>query len=158
MNNFETLGTSLTNICLKLSQSQNIAKILYYNNPDPLNSPALDLNKNLLLDKYIIQVPIIDARSTEQCYLSIVTPEGEINDNDEFSTIIICVDVVVPFRLWKINNECTRPILLMHEVKKALNLSEVSNLGTLNFRSYEFDIPTDEIGTYRMYFTVDVLG
>lgn len=158
--NFTQIGQSLFNIALKLSRDQNIAKLLYYNNKQPLQSPDIDLKdetKNLL-NKNILIVPSIDLRNKETSYLSITTPEGEINSNDEFSTIYVCIDVVVPFDLWLLNNRSTRPILLMDAIKKALHGSNVSEIGTLRFDTYTLDIPTNEVSVYKMIFTVDVLG
>lgn len=158
--NFLEIGEALSNIALKMAMNQKITKLLYYNDQRPLEHPDVDLQneRNNLLNKNIILVPNIDLQNKKTSYLSIVTAEGSVNENDEFSTIYICIDIVVPFDLWLINHKSTRPILLMDEIKKTLNGSKVSSIGTLNFDTYTFDIPTDEVGIYKMIFEVDILG
>lgn len=158
--NFAEIGEALSNVALKLAMNQNITKLLYYNDESPLTYSDLDLQdeKNNLLNKNIVLVPSIDLRSKKTSYLSIVTPEGTINENDEFSTIYICIDVIVPLDLWLINNKSTRPILLMNEIKKTLNGHKVNSIGTMRFDTYSLDIPTDEVSVYKMVFEVDILG
>lgn len=137
--------------------NDDLVRLLYYNDKDPLSQEKLtdEQKKSLVYGKLIKPIPRIGPKETANSIVAVRVVSGNINqENSEFRDITISVEIFVPLTQWIIKNENMRPFLILGEIQKSLSNKTINGLGKIIGGDFDLNFLTDEIGSYRMNFRI----
>lgn len=155
--NLGELGISLQKIITRLQTNQNLLKLLYYTDKDPLNNPDLtdEQIKSLIFEKLIKITPRVGPKETATSLISLRVVTGQMNgENDQIQDIGLAIEVFVPLTQWIIKDSNLRPFAIMGEILKSLNNKNVNGLGKIQGGDFALNFLTDEISCYEMNFSI----
>ena len=153
--NLGEMGLSLQKIVTRLLTNQNLLKLLYYTDKDPLNHEDLTQEKiqNEVYEKLVKIVPRVGPKETANSLVSLRVVRGLANPtNGEFQDIIMQIEVFVPMTQWFIKDSNLRPFAIMGEIQKSLNGKVINGLGKLEGGDFALNFLTDEISCYELTF------
>lgn len=151
------IGLNLQKIMQRLLANQNLIKLLYYNNKNPLaeNDIPLDTVNKEIKGKLIKIVPYVDTKETANSIVAIRVEGGDINlINSEFKDITIVVENFVPFTEWTIKDSNLRPFAIMGEIQKSLKDKSVNGLGKISGGDFSLNFLTTEVSCYQQVFKI----
>lgn len=151
------MGINLQKIVSRLQANQNLLKLLYYSDKDPLSNADLTAEqiKNLIFEKLIKIVPRVGPKETAQSLISLRVVNGSINnENDQIQDVGLAIEVFVPLTQWIIKDSNLRPFAIMGEILKSLNNKNVNGLGKIQGGDFALNFLTDEISCYEMNFSI----
>ena len=157
--NLDEMGENLQKIFKRLQANQNLLKLLYYTDKDPLSQPDLteEQIKKEVFEKLIKIVPRVGPKETAQSLISLRIVRGRpVYNNDEFENTSISIEVFTPLTQWLIKDESLRPFLIMGEIKKSLKDKTINGMGKIKYAGYDLNFLTDEISDYEMSFNIQV--
>ena len=157
--NLQEIGPSLQKIVTRLITNQNLLKLLYYTDKDPLNHDDLTQEqiKDEIYDKFIKIVPRIGPKETANSLIALRVVDGQkTKENGEFLSISISVEVFVPLTQWAIKNSNLRPFAIMGEVQNSLNNKIIDGMGKMIGGDFQLNFLTEEISCYEMEFFITV--
>lgn len=157
--NLQEIGPSLQKIVTRLMTNQNLLKLLYYTDKDPLNNEDLTQEqiKNEIYDKFIKIVPRIGPKETANSLIALRVVDGQkTKENGEFLSISISVEVFVPLTQWAIKNSNLRPFAIMGEVQNSLNNKIIDGMGKMVGGDFQLNFLTEEISCYEMEFFITI--
>lgn len=157
--NLQEIGPSLQKIVTRLMTNQNLLKLLYYTDKDPLNHDDLTQEqiKDEIYDKFIKIVPRIGPKETANSLIALRVVDGQkTKENGEFLSISISVEVFVPLTQWAIKNSNLRPFAIMGEVQNSLNNKIIDGMGKMIGGDFQLNFLTEEISCYEMEFFITV--
>lgn len=155
--NLGELGINLQNMVTRLLANDELVKLLYYADQDPLGKPNLTASQKQTeifqeLIKVIPEVPPReDNRSTIALY---VTRGSKISSNQEFRNITIVIDCIVPLNTWIIKDSNLRPFAILGEIQNSLDRKTINQLGRLASGDFSLVDLTDEHSVYRIEFAL----
>lgn len=155
--NCAELGVNLQKIVKRLTSNQNLLKLLYYNDMNPLSQEDLteEQIKKEVLEKLIKVVPRIGPKETANSIISVRITNGRKNiENNEFRNILISVEIFVPLTQWMIKDSNLRPFAIMGEVQKSLDNKTINGLGKMVGGNFELNFLTEEISAYEQTFSL----
>ena len=155
--NLADLGLNLQKIISRLQTNQNLLKLVYYTNKDPLNEEDLteEQIKTEVYNKLIKIVPRIGYKETAQSMISMRVVRGRNNpENGEFRDFEIDIEVFVPLTQWFIKDSNLRPFAIMGEIHKSLNNKTINGLGKMTGGNFQINFLTDEIVSYEMVYYI----
>lgn len=155
--NCQELGINLQKICSRLLCNEELVKLLYYENLDPLAQQNLgeDTKKTKIFNNLIKVVPHVGVREDSKSVIAIYVPQAAgLADNPEFKMVTIAIDVFVPLTQWIIKDSNLRPFAIMGEIQKSLNGKTINGLGKLKGGDFDLFLLTDEMSGYRQIFTI----
>lgn len=153
--NLGEIGLFLQKIITRLMANQNLLKLLYYSEKDPLSLPDLteDQIEKEIFDKLIKIVPRLGPTETAQSLISLRIVHGHrLLANKEFQNIELAIEIFVPLTQWKIKDSNLRPFSIMGEIQKSLNGKVIDGLGKLESGDFDINFLTDEMSCYEMTF------
>lgn len=153
--NLGEMGLSLQKIVTRLLANQNLLKLLYYTDKDPLNHEDLTQEKiqNEIYEKMVKIVPRVGPKETANSLISLRVVRGLANPtNGEFQDVIMQIEVFVPMTQWFIKDSNLRPFAIMGEIQKSLNGKVINGLGKLEGGDFALNFLTDEISCYELTF------
>ena len=155
--NLGELGINLQKIMNRLMANQNLLKLLYYTDKDPLSNPDLtdEQIKNEVFEKLIKIVPRVGPKETANSIISMRVVRGRnISANDDFQQLLLSFEVFVPLTQWIIKNTNLRPFCILSEIKESLNGKVVNGLGKITGGNFDLNFLTEEISCYEMEFYI----
>lgn len=155
--NLSEVGTNLQKIVTRLQSNQNLLKLLYYTDKDPLNHEDLTSEqiKNEVFEKLIKIVPRVGPKETAKSIVALRVVRGNSNlGNNEFRDFQIGIEVFVPLTEWIIKDSNLRPFAIMGEIHKSLNNKTIDGLGKMVGGDFQINFLTDEIGCYEMEYMI----
>ena len=155
--NCAELGINLQKIVKRLISNQNLLKLLYYNDKDPLSKEDLteEQIKKEVQEKLIKIVPRIGPKETANSIISIrVTHARKNPENNEFRNIVISVEIFVPLTQWQIKDSNLRPFAIMGEIQKSLDNKTINGMGKMVGGSFELNFLTEEISAYEQTYSI----
>lgn len=154
--NCQELGLNLQKICSRLLANDNLVKLLYYTDLDPLVQPNLsEEQKQKIFGDLINIVPNVSARQDSRSTIAIYVPRATgLTSNPEFKTVIISIQVLVPFTQWIIKDTNLRPFAIMGEIQNSLRDKTVNGLGKIKGGDFDLIDLTQELSVYNMNFTI----
>ena len=154
--NLKELGSFMQRIVKRLMNNQNLLKLLYYTDKDPLSQSDIsdDIIRKEIYEKLIKVIPRVGPKETASSLIAIKIDRGKANKNDEFRDIHFMVDVFVPLTQWIIKDENLRPFAIMGEIQKSLQGAKVDCIGQIIGGDFELNFLTEEISCYTITFTV----
>ncbi|GFN32598.1 hypothetical protein [Paenibacillus xylaniclasticus] len=135
MTKFEEMNEYINSILTWLTDNQNLCKLIYYNDINPLRKP--DLNDEdrieLTLDK-ILPLPKIpsDRLVNENSYLLVYLDNIEKGGNIYFKDSLLCFDIICNLNLWRMVGRL-RPYAIMHELDEMFNNKSTLGVGKTQF-------------------------
>lgn len=155
--NLAEMGENLQKIFKRLQSNQNLLKLLYYTEPDPLNQSELTQEqiKKEIYEKLIKIVPRVGPKETAKSIISLRVVRGRpISSNTEFENTSIAIEIFVPLTQWIIKDESLRPFMIMGEIKNSLKDKKINGMGKMIYTGYDLSFLTDEISCYEMTFNI----
>lgn len=154
--NCQELGLNLQKICSRLLANNNLVKLLYYTDLDPLAQPNLnEEQKQKIFGDLINIVPNIGTRQDSRSTIAIYIPRAHgLTVNSEFKTVTIAIQILVPFTQWIIKDTNLRPFAIMGEIQNSLRDKTVNGLGKIKGGDFDLVDLTQELSVYSMNFTI----
>ena len=155
--NCAELGINLQYIMKRLVANQDLLKLLYYTDKDPLSHEDLteEQIQKEVFDKLIKIIPRVGPKETAHSIVAIRIARGQgLASNNEFRNVTIGVEVFVPLTQWIIKDTNLRPFAIMGEVQKALNGKKIEGLGKMVGGDFALNFLTEEIGAYEQTFII----
>ena len=149
------LGENAQKIVKRLMSNQNLMKLLYYTDKDPLSQPDLTENKikEEVYEKLIKIIPRVGPKETAHSIISIRFTRGRRNvNNKEFEDISVAIESFVPLTQWIIKGTNLRPFAIMGEIQKSLNEKTINGLGKMVGGDFDLNFLTEEISAYEQSF------
>ena len=151
------IGENLIKIVQRLEANQNLLKLLYYTDKDPLSNTDLTEQqiKEEVFEKLIKIVPRVGPKETSTSIISIRVVRADKNSaNDEFRDILIQIEVFTPLTQWIIKSTQLRPFAILGEIQKSLDDKTVNGLGKMKGGDFTLNFLTDEISCYEQSFYI----
>ncbi len=155
--NCSDIGVNAQYIVKRLMANQNLLKLLYYTDKDPLSHEDLTQEQiqNEIFEKLIKIVPRVGPKETAHSIVAIRISRGRgLVTNSEFKSVIVNVETFVPMTQWIIKGTNLRPFAIMGEIQKSLNDKKIEGLGKLTGGDFDLNFLTEEISDYEQTFTL----
>ena len=155
--NCAELGVNLQYVIKRLFANQNLLKLLYYTDKDPLANEDLTSEQiqDEVFEKLIKIVPRIGPHETAHSVLAVRIARGQgLAANGEFRNVVIGIEIFVPLTQWIIKDTNLRPFAIMGEVQKSLNGKKIEGLGKMVGGDFTLNFLTEEIGAYEQTFVI----
>lgn len=153
--NCSDIGVNAQFIIKRLLANQNLLKLLYYTDKDPLNHPDLTQEQiqNEIFEKLIKIVPRVGPKETANSLVALRIARGRgLAQNSEFKNVSISLEVFVPMTQWIIKDTNLRPFAIMGEIQKSLNGKKIEGLGKMTGGDFDLNFLTEEISAYEQTF------
>jgi len=155
--NCTDIGVNAQYIVKRLLANQNLLKLLYYTDKDPLSHDDLtqDQIQDEIFEKLVKIVPRVGPKETAHSIIAIrIARARGLASNNEFKNVNISVEVFVPMTQWIIKDTNLRPFAIMGEVQKSLNGKKIEGLGKLTGGDFSLNFLTEEISAYEQTFVL----
>lgn len=156
--NCADLGLNLQKIMSRLMANQNLLKLLYYTDKDPLKQPNIEneIVKKEIFDKLIKITPRISPQETQtgKSIISLRIVHGGTTSNGEFRDIVLKIESIVPLTQWFVKDDNLRPFMIMGEIENSLKGKTVNGLGKIQGGDFELSFLTEEISCYEQGFVI----
>lgn len=151
------IGDNLMKIMKRLLANQNLLKLLYYTDKDPLNGEDItdEQIQDEIFEKFVKIIPRVGPKDTAHSVVTIrVTRARQDSNNNEFKDVRINIEVFVPLTQWIIKDVQLRPFAILGEIQSSLNGKTINGLGKLTGGDFDLNFLTEEIGAYEQYFSL----
>ena len=155
--NCTDIGVNAQYIVKRLLANQNLLKLLYYTDKDPLSHEDLTQEQiqNEIFEKLVKIVPRVGPKETAHSIIAIrIARARGLASNNEFKSVNISIEVFVPMTQWIIKDTNLRPFAIMGEVQKSLNGKKIEGLGKLTGGDFSLNFLTEEISAYEQTFVL----
>ena len=155
--NCADIGINAQYIVKRLMANQNLLKLLYYTDKDPLNHEDLTQEQiqNEIFEKLIKIVPRVGPKETAHSIIAVRIARGRgIVTNNEFKNVSISIEIFVPMTQWIIKDTNLRPFAIMGEIQKSLDGKKIEGLGKLTGGDFDLNFLTEEISAYEQTFSL----
>lgn len=155
--NFGEMGICLQKIANRLMLNEDLVKLLYYQDKDPLSKTSLtDLQKqNEVFNKNILVVPKLPPLEDASSRIVVLAMSGDKNlENDDFLDAYIDIEIFVPITQWFIKDTNLRPFAIMGEIEKSLNRKVINGLGRMVSLGFDYSFTTDEVTCFLLHFKI----
>jgi hypothetical protein len=155
--NCTDIGVNAQYIIKRLLANQDLLKLLYYTDKDPLSHEDLteEQIQKEVFEKLVKIVPRVGPKETAHSIIALRIARGRgLASNSEFKNVMISVEVFVPMTQWIIKDTNLRPFAIMGEIQKSLNNKKIEGLGKLTGGDFSLNFLTEEISAYEQTFTL----
>jgi len=155
--NCTDIGVNAQYIVKRLLANQNLLKLLYYTDKDPLSHDDLtqDQIQDEIFEKLVKIVPRVGPKETAHSIIAIrIARARGLASNNEFKSVHISIEVFVPMTQWIIKDTNLRPFAIMGEIQKSLNGKKIEGLGKLTGGDFSLNFLTEEISAYEQTFVL----
>ena len=155
--NCQELGINLQKIVSRLLANDELVKLLYYENDDPLTGTALtqEAKQKEIFEKLIKTVPRVGTKDTAKSVIVVyVQKASKISGNKEFKNVRILVDVIVPLTQWYIKDSNLRPFAILGKIQESLDDKTINGLGKISGGDFELNFVTDDVICYQQVYEI----
>ena len=155
--NCAEVGENAIKIVRRLMANQNLLKLLYYTDKDPLSHDDLteEQKQNEVFEKLIKIVPRVGPKETANSIIAIRIVRGTQNfENDQFRDIRVSIEVFTPLTQWIMKGTNLRPFAILGEIQKSLNGKTINGLGKMVGGEFSLNFLTEEISDYMQEFAL----
>ena len=155
--NCTDIGVNAQYIVKRLLANQNLLKLLYYTDKDPLSHDDLTQEQiqNEVFEKLVKIIPRVGPKETAHSIIAVrIARARGLASNNEFKSVHISIEVFVPMTQWIIKDTNLRPFAIMGEVQKSLNGKKIEGLGKLTGGDFSLNFLTEEISAYEQTFVL----
>lgn len=134
--NFKAVGDNLFIIANKIIEDDDICKLLYYTDSNPLSHDNMsDSDKYNLLHKNILLVPKVPENDDIKGSYILILYDGFNTNlaNPQFKDADLLFIIVSPPENWIINDLSLRPFMIMSRIDELFGNKKIANIGTLQF-------------------------
>ena len=151
------IGVNAQYIVKRLLANQNLLKLLYYTDKDPLSHEDLtpEQIQNEVFEKLVKIVPRVGPKETAHSIVALrIARARGLASNSEFKNVTISLEVFVPMTQWIIKDTNLRPFAIMGEIQKSLNGKKIEGLGKLTGGDFSLNFLTEEISAYEQTYVL----
>ena len=155
--NCADIGVNAQYIIKRLLANQNLLKLLYYTDKDPLSHDDLtpEQIQDEVFEKLVKIVPRVGPKETAHSIIAVrIARARGLASNSEFKNVNISIEVFVPMTQWIIKDTNLRPFAIMGEVQNSLNGKKIEGLGKLTGGDFSLNFLTEEISAYEQTFVL----
>ena len=155
--NCQELGINLQKIVSRLLANDELVKLLYQENDDPLTGTVLtqEAKQKEIFEKLIKTVPRVGTKDTAKSVIVVyVQKANKISGNKEFKNVRILVDVIVPLTQWYIKDSNLRPFAILGKIQESLDDKTVNGLGKISGGDFELNFVTDDVICYQQVYEI----
>ena len=155
--NCADIGINAQYIVKRLMANQNLLKLLYYTDKDPLSHEDLTQEQiqDEIFEKLIKIVPRVGPKETAHSIIAVRIARGRgLVTNSEFKNVSISIEVFVPMTQWIIKDTNLRPFAIMGEIQKSLDGKKIEGLGKLTGGDFDLNFLTEEVSAYEQTFSL----
>lgn len=155
--NCTDIGVNAQYIMKRLLANQNLLKLLYYTDKDPLSHDDLtpEQIQDEIFEKLVKIVPRVGPKETAHSIIAVrIARARGLASNSEFKNVNISIEVFVPMTQWIIKDTNLRPFAIMGEVQNSLNGKKIEGLGKLTGGDFSLNFLTEEISAYEQTFVL----
>lgn len=155
--NCADIGINAQYIIKRLLANQNLLKLLYYTDKDPLSHDDLTQEQiqTEIFDKFVKIVPRIGPKETAHSIIVLRIARGRgLVSNKEFKNVMFNIETFVPQTQWVIKNTNLRPFAIMGEVQKSLNGKKIEGLGKISGGDFDLNFMSEEMTAYEQDFVL----
>lgn len=155
--NCKEIGENLQKIMTRLLANDDLVKLLYYNDMDPLSHDALteEQKRNAIYNKLIKITPKVTAHETTQSVIAIRVINGvKTGGNDEFRNIRIGIEVFTPWDQWLFKSTNLRPFAILGLIQESLEGKTINGLGKIRGGDFTLSFLTDEVACYEAIYDI----
>ena len=155
--NCTDIGVNAQYIIKRLLANQDLLKLLYYTDKDPLSHEDLteEQIQKEVFEKLVKIVPRVGPKETAHSIIALRIARGRgLASNSEFKNVMISVEVFVPMTQWIIKDTNLRPFAIMGEIQKSLNNKKIEGLGKLTGGDFSLNFLTEEISAYEQTYVL----
>lgn len=154
--NFKAVGDNLFLIAQKILEDDDICKLLYYTDEDPLSHENMTEEQKMdLLHKNVIIVPKVPENDNIKGSYILVLYDGfgASVSNSEFKEADLLFIIVSPPENWVVNDGSLRPYLIMSRIDELFNNKKIANIGTLRFIKGDRFVLNSQLTGYGLTYT-----
>ena len=151
------IGVNAQYIVKRLLANQNLLKLLYYTDKDPLSHEDLtpEQIQDEVFEKLVKIVPRVGPKETAHSIVALrIARARGLASNSEFKNVTISLEVFVPMTQWIIKDTNLRPFAIMGEIQKSLNGKKIEGLGKLTGGDFSLNFLTEEISAYEQTYVL----
>lgn len=155
--NCKEIGENLQKIVKRLLVDDELVKLLYYTDKDPLSHENLsdEQKQKEVYEKLIKIVPLVREEEVSRSIISVRVESGtRLSDNVEFKNVALVLDVFVPYSQWVIKDTNLRPFAILGKLQENLHDKKVNGLGRLYGGDFKLNFLTQEVSSYEQYFSI----
>ena len=155
--NCTDIGVNAQYIVKRLLANQNLLKLLYYTDKDPLSHDDLtpEQIQDEVFNKLVKIVPRVGPKETAHSIIAIrIARARGLASNSEFKNVNISIEVFVPMTQWIIKDTNLRPFAIMGEIQKSLNGKKIEGLGKMIGGDFDLNFLTEAISAYEQTFVL----
>ena len=155
--NCSDIGVNAQYIMKRLMANQDLLKLLYYTDKDPLSHEDLTQEQiqNEIFEKLIKITPRVGPKETANSIVVIRISRGRgLVTNEEFKNVIVGIETFVPMTQWIIKGTNLRPFAIMGEIQKSLDGKKIEGLGKMSGGDFDLNFLTEEISAYEQTFSL----
>lgn len=155
--NCSEIGVNLHKIINRLLNNDDLVKLLYYTDKDPLSQPVLsdEQKKKEIFEKLIKVVPRVGPKENAQSSVVVRVAGGKKDlENNEFRNISIIFDVFIPLTQWFLKDDNLRPFKILGEIEKSLNGKTINGLGKMSGGDFDLNFLTEEVCCYTQQYEI----
>ena len=155
--NCAELGENLHKIIKRLLANDELVKLLYYEQDNPIEQPNLtsESKNNEVFEKIIKTIPYVGTKNTAKSVIVVyVQGAGKLPGNREFKNVKILVDVIVPLTQWYIKGTNLRPFAILGQVQSSLDGKTINGLGKISGGDFNLNFITDEVICYQQTYEI----
>ena len=150
---FENLNESINTVLVKILESQDLCKLIYYLDTDPTSGEDLSDTSILLFDSIFPYPFTPNVTDEEKVILNVFFDGFEKNDNNfYFKNNLLIIDILCSSGVWKIDAGL-RPFSIMHKLDLLFNDKKViKSLGKMQYSNTKFIFINQKFNGYSMRF------
>lgn len=151
------LGINLQKIVKRLLANDDLVKLLYYEDKDPLGGIALTNveKEEKIFGELIRVIPRVTEDDNNKSIIVVYVGSGRKDkSNSEFKTVNFIVDVFVPLDSWVIKDSNLRPFAILGEIQNSLEGKKINGLGAISGGDFELTRLTDKSSIYSQTFSI----
>lgn len=151
------LGSNLQKIISRLMANDDLVKLLYFEDKDPIGHMPLttEEKQEKIFEELIHVVPKVGTREDSKCVIAVYVSKGsKISSNNEFTNIHISIDVFVPLTQWIIKDTNLRPFAILGQIQESLEGKTINGLGKLSGGDFDLTLLTEEMSVYRQTYSL----
>lgn len=155
--NCAELGEHLQTIVKRLMANDDLVKLLYYTDADPLAKPNLteEEKKEKIFGKLIKILPRVGPRDTANSLVVLRIVNGlRLSENSEFKNVELEIGVFTPLTEWIMKGTNLRPFAILGEIQKSLDGKTINGLGKMSGGDFDLDLLTEEFSCYISTYSI----
>ncbi len=143
----------LLNILNKLLTNNDICKLLYYNDEDPLINPDLADNEVLMFNKIYPYPFNIDIQENATSFINVFIDNFDMKGNSVYINGDIVFLILCHKSLWKIKGSL-RPSKIKNEIFKVFNNQSIGTMGKVKFANGSVFVGNKDYYGYKLRFKI----